>query len=146
MKYGSRRPVVLQVREPSMGMIQLGKISQVYPECRWGYLNNISAEMRKTGEYAVAPCVISLMQAWMVNTVYYFDKESGLRYFVGIDRILEQGHLKASSYRPAYWHLRVALWNCKTGQKSSKFTNDTLTLEWEQPEMAIQPAQLAFSL
>ncbi len=30
MKYGARRPVVLQVREPSMGMIQLGKISQVY--------------------------------------------------------------------------------------------------------------------
>jgi len=145
MKYGSRRPVVLQVREPSMGMIQLGKISEVYPSKAWAYLNNISAQMRKSGEYAVAPCVVSLMRAWGVEGIYYYDKAQERTYHVRLRDLLAQGEIKAYSYRPAYWHLPVAVWYMRAGQMRSKYTEDVLVLDWEQIVPVEKPAQLALA-
>lgn len=144
IKYGARRPVVLQVREPSMGMIQLGKIVPVYPLCRWAYVNNLSAEMRKTAEIAVAPCVVSIMQAWQAETIYYYDSKGGT-YHTSLKRLLERGQLKQYSYRPAYYHMAIKDWERRPDKVQSKYTEDTMVLEWESPEVAAQPAQLALS-
>lgn len=148
MKYGSRRPVVLQVREPSMGMIQLGKISQVYPSKAWAYLNNISAQMRKSREYAVAPCVVSLMRAWDIQLVYYYDSNIQGTYYTRLDDLLKNGKVKSYSYRPAYWHLGEGYWSRQAGQMKSKFTDDTLILDWEELVMESTSSvnQLAFSI
>ena len=148
IKYGHRRPVVLQVREPSMGMIQLGKISEAYPSKGWAYLNNITAQMRKSREYAVAPCVVSLMRAWQIQLVYYYDANISGTYYTRLDDLLKNGAVKSYSYRPAYWHLGEGYWGRQAGQMKSKFTNDTLILDWEELviEQAPSVSQLALAL
>lgn len=138
--YGPRRPVVLQTREPSMGMIQLGKISVVYPPkpgvSYFSYLNNISAEMRKTGEYAVAPCIVDLLRDWCVQHIEYFDKESNTNYWTTPDALKRLGHLVHYGSRPPYWHLLIGHWHREMGRPSSKFAREILTLEWTTPEIA----------
>lgn len=137
--------MVLQVREPSMGMIQLGKISQVLPFKTWGYINNLSAQMRDAHESAVAPCVVELMKAWHVDYIYYYDMKEMITYRVSLKDLLEYGQLKHYSYRPAYWHLHARYWHEMHDRVQSIYTNETLMLDWEQPEIAPDPSQLAFS-
>jgi len=145
--YGPLRPVVLMTREPSMGWIRLGKISQVYPHKMWAYLNNVSAEMRKHEEYAVAPCVITLMEAWGVGAIGYFDKARSATFWITTERLKALGRLVGYSYRPAYWHCPVAYWQRAGGCARSKFTEEVLRLEWETPALSPEPRaqQLALS-
>ncbi|MFA5054452.1 MAG: hypothetical protein WC565_10355 [Parcubacteria group bacterium] len=149
MKYGARRPVVLQVREPSMGMIQLGKITMTHTKtgwaAGWAYCNNISAQMLKTAEYAIAPCVVELMTEWRVYEVVYYDAHTVRSFRTSLAALTDLGHIKRYGNRPAYWHLPISEWEMQPGQVFSDYCTEMLMLEWG-PEVAAQPAQLAFSL
>lgn len=143
MKYGSRRPVVLQVREPSMGMIQLGKIAPT-PQ-GWAYFNNISAQMRKTAEYAVAPCVVTVMTSWNVKTIHYYDADTNRTYTTDLASLVNHGSFKSYGKRPPYWHLHISKWWVTGGKIWSAYVDEMLQLDWLSLGEA-QPEQLAFSI
>jgi len=143
MSHGARRRVVLKVKEPSVGVIQLGKITTRFHDQRWCYVNNISAEMRKTGEFAVAPCVAELMREWQVMVVMYYDERTKTTFVTNLDTLISEGHLVGYSYRPQYWHLPISRW-MEVGHKvGTVWTTDTLALEWTNLAEAqvLQPRQ-----
>lgn len=141
VKYGARREVVLIVQEPSVGRIQLGKIARRFHDGRWMYCNHISAEMRKTGEFAVAPCVVELMRAWGVEGVMYYDPKTKTTFVTNIYTLTSEGRLVSYSYRPRYWHLAIARWNEVTHKVGARWATEELGLEWlnEAENAALQP-------
>jgi hypothetical protein len=130
MEYGERRVVVLKVEEPSVGTIQLGKVAWRFHDHKWGYVNFISAEMRKTGEFAVAPCVVELMRAWKIEMIMYYDPKAKATYLTNIYTLCSEGHLVSYSYRPRYWHLAVEHWSKVDHKVESIWATEELLLEW----------------
>ena len=144
MKYGARREVVLKVQEPSVGLIQLGKIARRFHDSRWAYVNNISAEMRKTGEFAVAPCVVSLMRAWGVEVIMYYDAHTKTTWVTNPFTLVSDGRLVGYSYRPQYWHLKLEHWRESDHKIGSRYATDVMLLEWEneaERAAAVRPSE-----
>ena len=141
MQYGARRECVLLVQEPSVGLIRLGKVARRVDDLKWGYFNNISAEMRKTGEFAVAPCVVELMRAWGIELVAYWDHKTGSTFQTNIYTLCSEGRLVSYSYRPRYWHLPIGKWVEVRRRVGSIWASAELELEWtnQAEAQAIRP-------
>jgi hypothetical protein len=144
MNYGYRRPVLLKVKEPSLGVVQLGKIARVKQAGRvlewWRYVNNISAEMRKINSFGVAPCVVRLMAEWNVPVIHYYDKDTDMTYTMRMDEFLENAGnpRRASESRSPYYYLPRPTWHAVHGQLHYEFVPDGtfITLTWDVPEIA----------
>lgn len=140
MSYGHRRPVLLKVQEPSLGMVQLGKITQVSTKAfvKWSYVNNISAEMRRTREFGIAPCVMRLLKDWDVDLICYWDEPQDTTWFTRPSLTEEGGQLKRYGDRSPYWYLHETKWGRWPGRVTSRYVPDGtyITLDWDVPEIA----------
>lgn len=152
MKYGARREVVLEVDEPSVGRIKLGKIARRFQDGHWVYANHISAEMRKTGEFGVAPCVLALMRAWQVDGIMYYDARTQTTFVTNLYTLCAEGKLVGYSYRPQYWHLALGEWREIPSKLGTRWATEVMALEWEneaeraaavRPTMAVKVKQMA---
>ena len=134
--YGNPRSVLVDTWEGSLGQIRLGKIARLAGSTRYVYVNNISAQYRAEGSYAVAPCVIKLCQAWGVRWIHYYDRDANTTYTTRIDALLANGVSRKVSYRPTYFYLRTLLWGKQTGQRRYEWVQEgnVLELDWLELE------------